>query len=449
MGKLPNVTIGIPSGQGPGQPSVTFGTPTGQGLPPVTVGTPTSERPKSTIGSAPKVNRITLQQALDASPDTPVFTIKELTGPQERTVILGNRALPYRGLAFESQMRIDEGEYTGYPRIAQTVLGAKELDTEISGTWKDRFLNDGERHAQIEVITPSEDDAIEAANVSLRTARDLCELFEDIAYSGRPLRVTWMHIRRIGRLEKFRQNWLNPHDVEWKMTFKWIGRDEQIGIPAPAQSTLIGLSSAFSAAYTDVHAATNFDGLDDLDPDFADAVDAAVGQIQRAVIDIRDAVESRVAAVTDPLDAIRRATTLSTFVRDQAQELIDTLNESVPQDMLVNEGAITPGEPADLSTLEGVDPGATFAAACQQRAAVRMARLLRHIAARQRFSALRSLDSNVVATVVLHDDQDLRDLSRRFYGTPGDAEKIRKFNGFTSYSPPSGTLVFVPAENNT
>ena len=49
----------------------------------------------------------------------------------------------------------------------------------------------------------------------------------------------------------------------------------------------------------------------------------------------------------------------------------------------------------------------------------------------------------------MRDQQDLRDIATRFYGTPGDAEKIRKFNGFTTYSPPAGTLVFVPAENNT
>lgn len=465
-------------------PSVTLGRATGKPDPNVTFGTATKEVATGRVFSlpviqSPMVTEQTLDQASDPSAP-PILRIEELTGTQ-RSIVLTGRALPYRNsLKFCSEQEIDEGKYIGYPQINQTPLGAHEKETEMTGAWKDRFLGDGGDtqiagggFAFMEEFVPAGltidgDIGDLSRKNTLRSARDLCDLFQDVVYRARPIRFRWLHIRMVGRLTSFEQNWLNPHDVEWKMTFKWIGRDEKVAMAAPTQTTLVGLAHAFSSSYTDLHEATNFDDLADLQPDFADAVDQAVGKIQQAVTDVHDSLASGVAAVTDPMDALRRATTLATFVRDQAQDLIDTIDEAVAPAILLSAQAGIAPSPGSLSgvgdlftvigiqtspgvqallgvDLTGVDPGRAIAASCQQRAAVRAARAMRHTAARQRFIALRSLAANAIGVVMLHDRQDLRDLARDWYGNAGDGEQIRKYNHLTTYSPPVGTLVFIPA----
>lgn len=452
MPKLPQVTLGQATGQATSNartPNVTLGA--ARRDPDAAFGSASGEQQTALLTPAVREKRLTLDQAvIAAGADPPVLLIHELTGTEGRQIALGGRALPYRGsIKFAAEMRIDESEYTGYPRVNQTVLGAREKDTEMNGVWKDRFLGgtSDTPSAILRTATASTSDfEIGQARSELRTARDLCDLFEDVAYSGRPLRVSWLHLARLGRLTTFEQNWLNAHDVEWKMTFKWIGRDEQVDFPSPSQSTLVGLSAAFSAAYADVKDTTNFDDIDGLDPSFADRIDATVGAIQGAVTSVSDAVETRVAAVTDPIDAIRRATTVATFVRDQAQALIDTIDGMVAPAVLAaqNPGDLIPSR-RDLSDLTKVDPGDAIAAACQLVGAKRAARFMRHVAARQRFSALKSLDGDAIGVVVLHANQNLRDLARVWYDNPDDAEQIRKFNGFSTYSPKTGTIVFIPA----
>lgn len=441
MPKIPQVTIGRGTGQPPEtrkSPSVTIGKGTGEALP---VRAPS---PVQTLvfGSAQAQAGVT----------APSLVIRELGG-DKRQVFLSERALPYRGLPFVSEMRMDEGEYVGYPRISQTPLGAKELETQIGGCWKDVFLGRQVNGVAIANVLRSEPPTFSdgALNVSLRknaltSARDLCDLFEDMVYSAHPVRVTWLHLRRLGRVARFEQNWLNPHDCEWKILFKWIGRDEQIGLPSPARTELVGLAKALSSSYTELHEATNFDGLDGLEPSFADAVDTRVGQIQRAVLEISDAIETRAAAVPRSIDALRRATALSTLVRDQAQILIDTLDASVAPAMIVV-GAIAPLVPGVRNVVDQltVNAGRAIAAACQQRGAVRAARATKHTAARQRFSALRAVGSDVIAIVAMRDGQDLRDIAQRFYGRPDDWDQIRSFNNLPSSTAPAGTLVFVPA----
>lgn len=460
MPKIPTVTLGTPTAQRTSNPQATFGTATGINAPTLLNVTPPQ-----------KVNR-SLAQAIEQSEiDAPVITIAELTG-QRRVITLRGRALPYRGsLKFTSQQRIDEGEYTGFPRVNHTVLGGRELDTEMNGVWKDRFLgdesagSDQQASAFIEDFVPDGvsvpvDSPLSAFN-KLLSARDLCLLFESLAYEGPPLRFKWLHIRRIGRLEKFEQDWQNPHDVAWKMTFKWISRDEQVGLPSPAQTTLTGLADAFKAGAVDVHEATNFDDLDDLDPRFADTIDIGVGKIEAAIAEVEDTIENRVQAIGDATSALRRVTSIGVFLRDQAQQLIDALDEVVYPAMVAvkQPGTAVPtgfsfdvltdvslGKSGDfVESLTSVPPGAAISAACQNRAAARAARHLKHVAARQRFSAIRQLEADSIGVVTIRDGEDLRDVAATFYGDSADWEQIRSYNELSTVSPPIGTVVFVPA----
>lgn len=459
MGKLPTVTIGTATAAR--SPTATFGTATGVGAP-----TLIAVRPPST-------QNLTLAQVLQQGNqgDNAPLVITELNA-RGKTIKLFGRAAPYRGsLKFVSMQRIAESEYIGYPRVSQTALGGREQDTEMNGAWKDRFLGDDEEGTQalLEDFVPEGVSVPAGTPLSslskLVSARDLCKLFEDLAYSGTPIALNWRHIRRTGRLEKFEQNWITPHDVEWKMTWKWISRDEKVHLPSPARTTLTGLAAEFRSAATDLHDATNFDGIDALDPSFADRVDYFTGRIEGAIADIGDAIETRLSAVTDLHSSLRRAASIATFVRDQAQELIDSLDAITYPAMIAAQdpSSIVPaafsfdalsqidlGQTGRLvAPLVGVDAGAALAAACQNRAAAQLARKMRHVAARQQFALIRQLEADSIGVVIIRDDQDLRDIALQWYGNPDDWEPIRRFNELDTLSPPAGTMLYIPNQAGT
>lgn len=455
MGKLPTVTISDiqrigdlpPDGKIPktvAAPKVTLGEATGEGVP-------------SLLSPVVRDQKLAFSQLIEKMSDAaPTLVIHELSGPDNRQVALAGRALPFRGsLKFIGEMRVEGTPYVGYPKVNQTVLGAQEQDTEMNGEWHDRFLLDpDEVSAVLRASVDSPDPGtIALSRTELRTARDLCILFDDIRVSGRLLRVSWMHLQRLGRLTIFEQDWQNPHDVKWRMKFEWVGRDDQVGLPSPTRSTLVGLAQALSTGYVDLHQATNFDDVSDLmDAGYADSVDAAVGRMRATIDNIGSSIETRVSAATNALDSVRRALALATEVRDQAQNLIDSINEAVYAAMFTAGAVKNTGDgitsavqsPAAFVDFTGIEPGDQIAAACQAIGATRAARALKHTAARQRLQTLRSLESDVVAIVHLRAQEDLRDLSQQWYGTPDDWDQIRSFNGLSSSVAPAGALIFVP-----
>ena len=76
----------------------------------------------------------------DQSYGTPSsFIIREITGLQ-RVLELQGRAMPYRGLKVGGDMRAEVTWYPGSPVGSLQILGPKEGETTIHGTWKDRFI---------------------------------------------------------------------------------------------------------------------------------------------------------------------------------------------------------------------------------------------------------------------------------------------------------------------
>lgn len=405
--------------------------------------------------------QLTLEDAIEETgADAPTLRLHELTGPEERQLILGGRALPFKGsLKFAGEMRLENTPYTGFPKVNQTVLGAQEQDTEMNGEWHDRYLADPDvEHATIRRIVPSTEGVIESRPTRLRTARELADIIDDMRLSARPIRVSWAHLSYIGRINVFEQDWQTLHDVKWKIKWMWIGKDEDTGMPSPPVTTLVELARSISSGYRDLHEATNFDDLaDELDPSFADSIDRAVGQAQQTIEAMAQSVETRISSATASLDGLRRMTTLAALARDQAQDVIDALDGTVAAAMLTRKtagdiattaGGIVDGS-QDLEELVDIDPGDSIAAACQQYGAIRAARALRHIAARRRAAALRTLDNEVIAIVSIRDGQDLRDVATEWYGSPTDWDQIRRFNGFVASTAPAGTLVFVPSQRQS
>lgn len=432
----------LPPPKAPASPKVTIGTATGEAVP-------------ALLNPNVRDQQLSFEQFVtNASDPAPILVIHELTGSDSRQIALGGRALPFRGsLKFSGQMRLENTPYTGYPKVNQTVLGATEDDMEMNGEWHDRFLLDpDEVSAVLHVATTGgAEGTIGLSRTEIRTARDLCILFDDVRRSGRLLRVSWMHLQRLGRLAMFEQDWQNPHDVKWRMKFSWVGADDQVGLPSPTRPSITGLAQALGTGYKDVHQATNFDAIGNLDPTFADRVDTIVGRLQATISSVGDAAESRISGATQTLDAVRRGISLAAQARDQAQAIIDAINETVSSAMITGDEIETAGndiagltDQQALLDFVGLDPGDSVIAACQAVGAVRAARAMKHIAARQRFQFLRSIESDVIAIVTIGQNEDLRDIARQWYGTPDDWDQIRSFNGLPSSTAPAGSLIFVP-----
>jgi len=439
-------------------PKATFGPATVQSAskPNVTFGQATVEPATRLLNPNVRDQQVSFQDFVARpSEPAPVLVIHEVGGSERRQIALAGRALPFRGsMKFSGEMRLENTPYTGYPKVNQTVLGAIESDQEMNGEWHDRYLLDPDEVSAV-LRSPSAnpgEGTIGLTRTELRSARDLCVLFDDIRRAGRLLRVSWLHLQRLGRLAMFEQDWQNPHDVKWRMKFSWVGIDDDVGLPSPVRPSITGLAQALSTGYTSLHDATNFDALPNLEPSFADGVDALVGRMQATIASIGDAAESRVSGATQTFDAIRRGISLAGQARDQAQQLLDALDATTYSAMTTSSAIQSAGVSATglvgqggLRIFETMSPGDHIVAACQAVAATRAARAMKHVAARERFRLLRSIESDVVAIVTMGADEDLRDISAQWYGTPDEWDEIRKFNGLASSSAPVGSLIFVPS----
>lgn len=390
-----------------------------------------SKTPKVTVG----VGRAVTAPDIGAG----ALTIRELTGPDQREVRLTERALPYKDVAFGVSHRVDEADYVGYSQTSQQALGAKWDETEMKGCWKTRFLG-AESARMVEVVQSGASviDGVEALSVDntrLRTADEVVTLFEDIARKGQPLRVQWAHIVRIGRLVSFVPTWTTLHDVNWSMKFKWSSSEES----APPALSGVGNSALdftqkAASAYADLFNKTSLSDLD-IDPSLADRIDSRVGRIKRALLDMRSAASERVAGVTRSADALRRLMSLSTFVRDEAQSFIEEMDGVVYS-------AITAVE--DPAELVAVPAARMFQCACAIRQSVRAARAFKHVSARLRFEAVRQMESDLLDVVLLSQDEDVADLSLRYYKTAEEGRRIRLFNNLDSNTAPAGTVVLIP-----
>lgn len=364
--------------------------------------------------------------------------IQELSG-DKRTITLSGRALPYKPITFAGQHRIEEIETAGFASTSQQPTGAKEIPSTWKGAWKTRFLSDrSERYAQLDGASSEVIDGVEAISVNsnqVTSAAELAELIDDVRRKGQLLRVSWLHLVRVGRISTFTQEWQTAHDVDWQMEFKWTGRDETAPAATSSESSLSRISQQVSAAYIDLEDATEMEALGDLDPSVADIIDSGVGRMWRGVQDVEDTITARVAAATNPIEALRRAMSSMTALRDEAELFTAELGARVaPSFILV----------ADSTNLTSVPAGRAIAAAVNRQLGIRSARAMKHRAARQRFAALKALDANLLAVVLCKEEQDLRVLARIYYGNPEDWHIIRAFNAFSGSIVPIGTVVLIP-----
>lgn len=290
--------------------------------------------------------------------------IRELTG-DKRALTLTGRALPYRGVAFASEMRAEFSWYPGNPEATVQVLGAKENETVLRGMWKDRFLADRSLVQTGTIPGAAAFDLRPPAQVSFRgglstspllTAMDLVKQVNDIQRSGQLLEVTWDEIGRRGILTKFVHTWQNRRDVEWEMTFQWVNQAEDAAasvFTVEIDVRDVGASWADQLAQLQAAAQAPFASIQE----FTDAVRAGVNQVKQGVNAINSTVagvvgtvQGATGALLAPIAAARSVLGVVQTLKDAARTLVTTI-ETFPDAVaaglegLANQAVATFGAP--------------------------------------------------------------------------------------------------------
>lgn len=347
------------------------------------------------------------------------FALKLLEGDAAGTVIeLEGRALPYRGINYETEQRVKTTYYTGNPVATQQRLGPVEKNTTVTGTWKDIFLGNG-------------------------IAALLRDTFDGLVRSGTMVELTWgagflpdgtqvsKPLVRQGVIKRFRHTYDRPQDIQWEMEFEWRGRDEAAQPPlqgagqgddgfAALAESLDASGAAVEAWRTDP--LTELAGFTDTVRGAFDSVGETIAGASTTLNDVTRTLATTADLPNELLDRVRGTTTDVIAALGNFQ---DVALRIFLLDIEVRDSA--------LATLDLVsrrlDMMLTIDATREQAAQVDAA-----MAARQA--------PDVIAEVRPVPGTDLRDLARQYYGDPDLWWVIASFNGFPQTSkvpaPPLG-----------
>jgi len=341
------------------------------------------------------------------------FEIVETTGSQ-RSVILRDRALPYRPVGWPGEQKYEKTVYPGNPVATIQVLGPDELETQIRGTWKTRYIAEMVTLWGFDDIATSDDDI---------TAEIMEQVFTRIRRAGNEVEVRWEGMIRRGIMSKFDPSYQRVEDVEWTATFVW----SQIGDrPAPRAASAENETQELAAAQVDLD-----DVMSRIPPILLPLVSNPAEVYADAIRTEVLSVITRVAAMTGipdvPFEDWQGLAAAVAAVLEQGtgfrQLVIDgSIEDLVATDDIVDRLLIGRWRgDAGESILD------VIAEAVRSRDTVRDRVAMRYL-----------------AVVVIKQNQSLRDLAREHYGDPDDWTVIADANGLVTSDPPVGTIVYIP-----
>lgn len=374
---------------------------------------------------------------------TPAHTVEamEIREIDGNVVIrLRGWGLPAKPFTLDGDHEIPEQRAIGSPYTTQQPTGARENVTELTGSWSDYLLGSSPNAtADVEVTTATDEFGADGAMVisvssePARTARAAAAAVDDLRVRAPLVRVSWAHIVRVGRVKRFVQRWNTPEDLDWDLTFAWIGREEDAEMAPPAATDPAADVRLLESGMSRVFDATAF-SIAAVDPTAIEAVDQWMAGIQGAIFELADNVRSRVTGAASSVDVFRRGLGLLGFAAEQANLMALEIESRVAATWIAN---------ADPEDLTDVSPSLVVAMLAQKRAAAQAARRLRAAAIRRRFDLIATVE-DVVDIYVVRDGEDLQSLARHVYGSAAAWTTLRDFNHLDSGSVPSGTVILVP-----
>lgn len=381
-------------------------------------------------------DRLAAQDQAQAFP----FTIQEVTGPL-RAVILRGRSLPYRGVPWEGEQRIELKWFPGNPVAQSQVLGVTLLPTTLEGMWKDAFLADPESRAQLVNFAPvgpagtpgsrlvggqsfTSSVAVPGQTGFAERARTLRDALDLIWRSGQLLRVEWGSMVRYGHLKRAAWTHEREEDIRWEMEFVWTGT--ALAAPRPKKPLALSpfnLSSTMAASLA--------------------AVEAALAKVYSKVPVVLAGAAALTSTVDGYLDALDGITKLAFVPAAVLGGLLQQCTQ-IKQSALAIATTVRQLPPAYQAQSEGQDPAKTNTAQEAAQAVLYNLLQLGLLAADQYAELARLQNDGVLGYAVVAGNETLRDLATRFYGDPGSWTYIASANGLKTSAPPAGTVVVIP-----
>lgn len=373
----------------------------------------------------------------------PIF-IQETTG-DARTIVLRGRSLPYRGVVWGAEQRVEIKYFPGNPVGQAQVLGPTWMPTTMRGMWKDAFLFDDANAPTLlgfpNIAGPGRPGSIVFGGKSFvsgggipgnqgkaQRARVVRDAFYLLQRAGQLLRVEWGSVVRFGFIKRFEPDHDREEDIRWEIEFHWIG--DTSSIPRPLPKPKINAPGLLAAILAAIQA-------------FLDAINAALALLYGAVQLVTQRITKIGSLITGFIDALNSLIGLVfvpaemfgvlkqqlTSIILAVKDLIDTINRIPQAYSAAKEG----GNPTDIN----------LATAAAQAIAFN-ARVLGVDAAEQREQLTELESPDLLGVVTVPEDTTLLDIATSFYGGPSDWTVIADFNGIASSFVERGTIVYVP-----
>lgn len=387
------------------------------------------------------------------------FTIKEISGAiaTRRTLVLRERALPYRPFELSGTQRNTIDWYPGSPIGTLQVYGAKEEPTTINGQWKDKFLaanrfdlssfDNAPAVLNIGSATPTFDennDIVSGQSTDiLDSARALTKLVDDMRRKGQEVEVTWLDQIRRGIIERFTVKWATGHDCEWELAFAWTSQGESLqdvtfinpatdlaDIPNEVQARIDRINIQDTAELVP-QAGTRF-------ADVASVLNNVGARIQDFADQLTDAVASASSAISQPSEALQRVAGILDGIKLSAN-LLSEIAEEGADGVTLDSGAIS----SINDTIHSFGKILFTRAEIRDRSDASVS--LRNVAASQQAILLKRINNNVVSVFQAREGQDLRYVSQAYYDTPDEWRSLMVYNNLSSSGLQAGQVIFVPA----
>jgi hypothetical protein len=368
-----------------------------------------------------------------ASDAVPSFEIREIVGGN-RVLILQRNAMPEPPLRFGVSHDLAETRSLGSPYNTQQALGANCMPTTIRGKWCDVFLSQG--GADLSEAGEETIDGISFIvidNRTVRTAREAWAVVEDMCKRGVVIRVSWGHLARIGRIKDATPDWLTLHDVDWEITFNWIGDDETTEVSPPAVVDSATDLRILNEATDKVIEATNY-VTSGMDPTVIEVIDTRIARVSQTILDLSDRVRSRVDGVTSALDVFRRSVGVLGLAIDEAKLLGLEIDSRVSGTWLAN---------IDYEDMSNVKPADILSIVTANRIAATAARNIAHEALHRRQATYTSVEE-IADIVISREGEDLQTIALAVWGSSDGWQVLRDFNNFTGGTLTPGTVVLIP-----
>jgi hypothetical protein len=343
------------------------------------------------------------------------FTFVELTG-SERSIVLRNRALPYRPVAFGGKQRIKKTTYPGNPVSTIQILGPEESTIELKGTWKSRFVSeDASLWGFDDLIVPG----------FPVTAEILTEAFNRLRISGNQIEMSWGPEIRRGVIVDFTPNYQRVEDIEWTITFDPSQRGTRV---APRASAPVEPTVEIDAALL---------ALLDLGSQIPPII---LPNVTGPIILAQNLAQEGALALTGSIGSISGIPIVT-----PAQFQSVASNSETLRDACVDIRTLTVDQTIeDFIAVPSVSD--TLSAETWRRAYAAAALVLAASAIRARESVRARVADEVIATVIVRDNQTLRDLALEYFGSSDAWTTIADFNGYASSDVGTGIQIQIPRQ---